>query len=102
MPNESPASLDLALTLPLGVMARQLFKIEADLRSLNMTALGVCRGGGVGGAPVAARLEEIHDALDRIRALLRDLEVDIRGTKLTPVPSSAGGDARGPSFNRED
>jgi len=67
------------MILPLGVVANQLMKIEADLRHLNMKALnfveehGSARHTGL----IQARLENIHEALDSIRGLVADIEADI-------------------------
>ena len=38
MTEPSPANLELAIALPLGVVANQLTRIEADLRFLSMKA----------------------------------------------------------------
>ena len=39
----SPANLELTIVLPLGVVANQLMRIEADLRFLNMKALAYAK-----------------------------------------------------------
>lgn len=52
MTRESSINLEMTIILPLGVVANQLMKIEA-------------------------RLENIHEALDSIRALVSDIEADI-------------------------
>ena len=78
---EAPGvNLEMAIVLPLGVVAHQLMKIEADLRQLNMKALDFARGRD--NAPhtglIEARLEKINDALDSIRALVSDIAADLR------------------------
>ena len=80
MAKASSANLEMVLILPLGVVANQLMKIEADLRLLNMKALDlVNEDGGAGHAgPIGARLENINEALDSIRRLISDMEADIR------------------------
>lgn len=73
------ANLEMALILPLGVVANQLMKIEADLRLLNMRALDVVNEDGAGRHTglIEARLETINDALDSIRGLVADIDADI-------------------------
>jgi hypothetical protein len=79
MTRESSINLEMTIILPLGVVANQLMKIEADLRLLNMKALDYVkeheshRHTGL----IEARLENIHEALDSIRALVSDIEADI-------------------------
>jgi|HubBroStandDraft_5_1064220.scaffolds.fasta_scaffold727134_1 hypothetical protein len=79
MSNASSANLEMTIVLPLGVVANQLMKIEADLRLLNMKALDFVNedGGGRHTAPIEARLENINEALDSIRRLVSDMESDI-------------------------
>jgi paraquat-inducible protein B len=79
MTKASPASLEMAIILPLGVVANQLMKIEADLRHLNMKALDFVNedGGGRNTGLIEARLENINEALDSIRRLISDMEADI-------------------------
>jgi hypothetical protein len=68
----------MALILPLGVVANQLMKIEADLRLLNMKALDFAREDESGRHTglIQARLENIHEALDSIRGLVSNIEAD--------------------------
>jgi hypothetical protein len=82
----SPANLDLTIVLPLGVVANQLMKIEADLRFLNMKALVRAKDRENTGltTQIAVRLDKVNEALDRIRALILDIEADIQ-----PKPASA-------------
>jgi hypothetical protein len=74
------ANLELGIVLPLGVVANQLMKIEADLRFLNMKALGYARDNGDGtvAGQIAGRLEHISEALDLIRAQVADLQADMQ------------------------
>ena len=67
------------IILPLGVVANQLMKIEADLRLLNMKALDFVSedGGGRHTGPIEARLEKINEALDSIRGLVSDTQADL-------------------------
>jgi hypothetical protein len=79
--SEAPsANLELAIVLPLGVVVNQLMRIEAHLRLLNMKTLDFaeeCSQAPFAG-PIAANLEQIHDALDSIRRLVADIEADVR------------------------
>ncbi|MGC1389020.1 MAG: hypothetical protein WA807_13500 [Steroidobacteraceae bacterium] len=96
MTQASSANLELAIVLPLGVVANQLMRIEAQLRLLNMKTLDFakeCSNAAVA-APIAANLEQIHEALDSIRSLVADIEADVR-------PKSAGA-ARDPRKSHSD
>jgi hypothetical protein len=80
MTKASSANLEMAIVLPLGVVANQLMRIEADLRLLNMKALDFAkereneRHTGL----IEARLENINEALDSIRDLVSAIEMDIQ------------------------
>ncbi len=80
MTEASPVNLELAILLPLGVIANQLMRVEADLRSLNMNALVYAkeRANGDLAAQISTRLERINEALDLIRGLMSDFEGDIQ------------------------
>jgi hypothetical protein len=69
-------SIELALALPLGVVANQLSKVESDLRFLSARALAETEGRDSPGltAQIAARLEQISEILDGIRTLIADME----------------------------
>src|ERR1700748_654831 len=86
----SPTSIELAIALPLGVVANQLRKGESDLRffTAKTSTYGQDRDAGNLAAQVAARLEQINEALENIRTLIADIERDIQ-------PKSAGGTRRG-------
>jgi hypothetical protein len=90
MKEASPVNLEMAIVLPLGVVAYQLMKIEADLRLLNMKALDFARERD--NAPhtglVEARLEKINEALDSIRALVSDIAADLRPEAVPPAHST--------------
>jgi hypothetical protein len=80
MSNPSPVNVELSMVLPLGVIANQLMKVEADLRFLNARTSayqGERLDSGAAGQ-VGARLEKIHELLEAIRALLADIETDIQ------------------------
>ena len=87
MSDPPSVNVELSILLPLGVIANQLMKVEADLRFLNAkTSAYASRrlGGGMAGQ-VAARLEKINEALEVIRGLVADIEMDTQpkpaGTK---------------------
>jgi hypothetical protein len=82
MSDTSPVNVELSIVLPLGVIANQLMKVEADLRFLNAKTwayAGEHPGGDMAGQ-VAARLEKINEALEVIRGLVSDIEMDIQPT----------------------
>jgi hypothetical protein len=80
MSEVSPANFELAIVLPLGVIANQLMKLEADLRFLNAKTSRYASEppGGVLAAQVAARIEKINEALEVIRTLVSDIATDIQ------------------------
>lgn len=80
MSRPSSANFELSIVLPLGVVANQLMKVEADLRFLNAktTAYAGEHPGGGMAAQVAARLEKINEALEVIRALVLDIELEFQ------------------------
>jgi len=76
MTEASSANLEMSINLPLGVLANQLMRIEADLRLLNMKALRCARerenqrpAGGI-----EARLDNINETLESIRGLVSDIQ----------------------------
>jgi hypothetical protein len=76
--------------LPLGVIANQLMRIEADLRFLNMKALVYAKhseSGGVG-SQIAAQLDQINEALDLIRSIASDIQADMQPQLAGPAPAS--------------
>jgi hypothetical protein len=90
MTEASGANLELAIVLPLGVVANQLMRIEADLRFLNMKALDYAkeRERGSKAAQILAQLEKINESLDVIRGLMSDIETDIQPKSPRPVANS--------------
>jgi hypothetical protein len=83
----STENLELSISLPLGAVANQLMRIEADLRFLNMKALAYAKEGENAGPArqIAARLEKINEALDRIRGLVSDIEADVQPRPARPI-----------------
>ena len=79
MTDVSSDNLEMAIVLPLGVVANQLMRIESDLRLLNVKALNVARRRESAGFTkvIEARLDHINQALDSIRGLVSDIELDI-------------------------
>jgi hypothetical protein len=105
MTETSPANLELAIALPLGVVANQLKRIETDLRFLNMKALAYAneRENGALAARVAGGLEKINAALDLIRGLVADIEANIQPPSVSrPGTSSRIPAARKPFTDRDD
>ena len=82
MTEASPVNLELAIALPLGVVANQLIRIEADLRFLTMKASAYAndRENGDLAAKISGGLEKINEALDLIRHLVADMEANIQPT----------------------
>jgi hypothetical protein len=75
MTEKSASNPELAMGLPLDVVANRLRRIEADLRFLNMKT-GVFANDGDNaclGAMIEARIETIYEALDSIRTLVADI-----------------------------
>jgi hypothetical protein len=88
----STENLELSVSLPLGAVANQLMRIEADLRFLNMKALAYAKEGENAGpaCQIAARLEKINEALDRIRGLVSDIEADVQPRPARPTRAPSG------------
>ena len=84
------ARIELTIVLPLGVVANQLMKIEADLRFLNMKALVYARDDADGtlAAQIAGRLDKINEALELIRSLVSNLQTDIQPKPARPARTS--------------
>lgn len=78
MTEASSTNLEMAMLLPLGVVAHQLVRIESQLRHVNMKALNVAKERESGSLTqlINARLEHINESLDSIRRLLSDIETD--------------------------
>jgi hypothetical protein len=88
MSDRPATSFELALALPLGAVANQLMRVESDLRFLSAKSIAdpEDRAGAGRAAQVAARLEQINETLDAIRALIADIE---RQLQPNPQRSSA-------------
>jgi hypothetical protein len=83
MTEKSASTLELAIGLPLDVVANKLMRIEADLRLLNMKALTFANDDDRRHtALIEARVEAIFAALDSIRSLTSDIEADIQPRSL--------------------
>ena len=87
----SPVNVELSIVLPLGVIANQLLKVEADLRFLNArtSAYAGERPGGDMAGQVATRLEKINETLEVIRGLVSDIETDIQPRSANSRPAKA-------------
>jgi hypothetical protein len=97
--------VELAIALPLGVVANQLTRIEADLRFLSMKASAYAdeRESGELAAKVSGSLERINEALDLIRGLVADMDANIQPMSASPGgKSSRDRAAREASDDRED
>jgi hypothetical protein len=92
MKQAASANLEMTIVLPLGVIANQLIRVEADLRLLNMKALILAPEPDSERPPkrVAAALETINEALDSIRSLVSGIEGHIhpRSTAMSTTGSS--------------
>ena len=88
MSKPSSTDWELAIDLPLGVVASQLMRIEEQLRLLNMKAADLVkeRDSERRNGAISVRLEHINKALDSIRALMADIETDIDTTRRKPHP----------------
>jgi hypothetical protein len=83
MTDASSDNLEMAIALPLGVVANQLMRIESDLRLLNVKALSAARRHENAGFTkvIEARIDNINQALDSIRGLVSDIELDIHSNR---------------------
>jgi hypothetical protein len=105
MTEASPANVELAIVLPLGVVANQLIRIETDLRFLSMKTLAYAneRENGDLTAKIAGGLEKINGALDLIRGLVAELEANSQPTSASRRGTSSRDPAsRKPLTDRED
>jgi hypothetical protein len=87
MTEASSANFEMSINLPLGVLANQLMRIEADLRLLNMKALRCAREreNQRPTGDIEARLDNINATLESIRDLVSDIE-----DCLQPKPTEVG------------
>jgi len=89
MTEGSSANAEVAIVLPLGIVANQLMRIEAQLRLLNMKTLDFAteRDQGRHIGLIGARLEQINEALDSISRLVSNIEHEILSKPQTPSPA---------------
>jgi len=80
MSDRSAANTELAIVLPLGVLANQLMKVESELRFLSAkTAVhDHDRDNQNVVAQVASRLEQLNETLESIRILIAVIEGDLQ------------------------
>ncbi len=80
MTEESRANLEMAITLPLGVVANQLMKIEANLRLLESQTGDFAkeRDNGRLAGLIEGKLDDINESLDSIRCIVSNIEAGIR------------------------
>lgn len=104
MNKESSTDWEIAIDLPLGVVASQLVRIEEQLRLLNMKAADFVRQRDTArrNGAIAARLEHINRALDAIRTLMTEIETDIDATRWTSDAVFSGTSVRKPYPERDD
>lgn len=76
--SDPPVNFELAVVLPLGVVANQLLKVESELRFLNAKLSRYERESGGGRGEAAVRLEKMSEALDAIRQLIADIQADLQ------------------------
>lgn len=104
MSKESSTDWEIAIDLPLGVVASQLLRIEEQLRQLNTTAKDLLqeRDGGRRNGAVAVRLENINKALDSIGRFIADLEAEIAATRRGSDGIYSQAPSRKPYPDRDD
>jgi hypothetical protein len=104
MTKASSTDWEIAIDLPLGVVASQLMKIEEQLRLLNMKAADLVkeRDSGRRNGAISVRLENINQALDSIRTLIADLETDIDATRRASDAVFSQAPGRKPYPDRDD
>jgi hypothetical protein len=95
MSDPAPGNFELSILLPLGVIANQLMRVEADLRFLTArtsASVGGARPSGDMAVQAAARLEKINETLEVIRALASDVERDLQPRSANARPLQARSD----------
>jgi hypothetical protein len=81
------ADLEMVIALPLGVVANQLAKIEANLRHLNMKVGDFARerdSGRLAGL-IEGKLDNINALLDSIRCIVSNIETDMQANPADEV-----------------
>jgi hypothetical protein len=75
-----PANLDMTIALPLGVVANQLVKIEANLRLLDekVEDFAKQRDNGRLAGLLEGKLDDINELLDSIRCIVSNIQADIQ------------------------
>jgi hypothetical protein len=81
------ANLEMAIALPLGVVANQLAKIEANLRHLNMRVGDFAkeRDNGRLAGLIEGKLDNINGLLDSIRCIVSNIETDMQANAADEV-----------------
>ncbi|HMI36265.1 MAG TPA: hypothetical protein VK505_01455 [Steroidobacteraceae bacterium] len=104
MTEQFSSDWELAIDLPLGVVASQLARIEEQLRQLNTRARDLLqeRGGGQRNGAISVRLENINKALDSIGAFISGLEAEIDATRRSSDAVFSHAPYRKPSPDRDD
>jgi hypothetical protein len=105
MTEKSSAHVELTIALPLDVVANKLWRIEKELRSLNMKVLNFEqeRDSGDLNGLIGVRLARIHETLDSIRACLSHLDADIQPTRyVTESSVDDSSEYRKPRPDRDD
>ena len=104
MTRASSTDWEIAIDLPLGVVASQLVRIEEQLRLLNTKAADLVqeRDGGRRNGAISVRLENINRALDSIRTFIADLEAEIDTTRRSSDEIYSPSTFRKPTPERDD
>lgn len=104
MTRGSSSDWEIAIDLPLGVVANQLRRIEEQLRLLNLKAtdLAAERDSGHRNGAISVRLENINRALDSIRTFISELETEIDVTRRSSDAVFPQASGRKPSPERDD
>ena len=103
MTQASSSEWEFAIVLPLGAVANQLQKIEAQLRLLNMKALHFAEelNGHALHAVVEGKLEQIGETLDSVAALIADIRADISPTRSDVTRLTIDDETLSPSSDRK-
>lgn len=101
---ESSTDWELAIDLPLGVVASQLARIEEQLRRLSaVAALQIKeRDSERRNGAVSVRIDDINQALDSIRTLMSDIESSLDTTRRSSDAVFSYVASRKPSPERDD
>ena len=104
MSKSTATDWELAIDLPLGVVASQLSRIEEQLRLLNTRAVDFAREREQGrlNGTIAARLEHINLALDSIRTLMSGIQTDVDASRWSSDALYSRTDGRKPYPERDD